>query len=46
MQPIGDDADRAALFAAAAHPERIASVIVGTGGASVPLELGEHSTAS
>jgi pimeloyl-ACP methyl ester carboxylesterase len=31
----------AALFAAAAHPERIASVIVGSGGASVPLELGE-----
>jgi pimeloyl-ACP methyl ester carboxylesterase len=31
----------AALFAAVAHPERIASVIVGTGGAAVPLELGE-----
>jgi len=31
----------AALFAAAAHPERIASVIIGTGGAAVPLELGE-----
>jgi pimeloyl-ACP methyl ester carboxylesterase len=31
----------AALFAAAAHPERLASVIVGTGGAAVPLELGE-----
>jgi pimeloyl-ACP methyl ester carboxylesterase len=31
----------AALFAAAANPERIASVIVGTGGAAVPLELGE-----
>jgi pimeloyl-ACP methyl ester carboxylesterase len=31
----------AALFAAATHPERIASVIVGTGGAAVPLELGE-----
>ena len=31
----------AALYAAAAHPERIASVIVGTGGAAVPLELGE-----
>ena len=31
----------AALFAAAADPERIASVIVGTGGAAVPLELGE-----
>jgi pimeloyl-ACP methyl ester carboxylesterase len=31
----------AALFAAAAHPERIASVIVGTGGTAIPLELGE-----
>ena len=31
----------AALFAAATHPERFASVIVGTGGAAVPLELGE-----
>src|SRR5262249_18702199 len=31
----------AALFAAAAHPERIASVVVGTGGAAVPIELGE-----
>jgi pimeloyl-ACP methyl ester carboxylesterase len=31
----------AALFAAAAHPERIASVTVGTGGAAVPIELGE-----
>ena len=31
----------AALFAAAANPERIASVIVGTGGAAVPIKLGE-----
>jgi pimeloyl-ACP methyl ester carboxylesterase len=31
----------AALFAAAAHPGRIASVIIGTGGAAVPLDLGE-----
>jgi pimeloyl-ACP methyl ester carboxylesterase len=31
----------AALFAAAAHPEQFASVTVGTGGAAVPLELGE-----
>jgi pimeloyl-ACP methyl ester carboxylesterase len=31
----------AALFAAAAHPERLASVTVGTGGAAVPLDLGE-----
>jgi pimeloyl-ACP methyl ester carboxylesterase len=31
----------AALFAAAAYPERIASVIVGTGGAAIPLQLGE-----
>ncbi len=33
----------AALFAAAAHPERIASVIVGTGGAAVPIQLGERA---
>ena len=31
----------AALFAAAAHPERMSSVIVGTGGAAVPIQLGE-----
>jgi len=31
----------AALFAAAAHPDRIASAIVGTGGAAVPIQLGE-----
>ncbi|MBV9943230.1 MAG: alpha/beta hydrolase [Solirubrobacterales bacterium] len=31
----------AALFAAATDPERVASVIVGTGGAAVPIELGE-----
>jgi pimeloyl-ACP methyl ester carboxylesterase len=31
----------AALFATAANPERIASVIVGTGGAAVPMQLGE-----
>jgi pimeloyl-ACP methyl ester carboxylesterase len=31
----------AALFAAAAHPERIASVIVGSGRAAVPIQLGE-----
>jgi pimeloyl-ACP methyl ester carboxylesterase len=31
----------AALFAAAAHPDRIASAIVGTGGAAVPLQLGQ-----
>ena len=31
----------AALFAADAHPERIASVVVGTGGAAVPIQLGE-----
>jgi pimeloyl-ACP methyl ester carboxylesterase len=31
----------AALFAAAASPERFAGVVVGTGGAAVPLELGE-----
>jgi pimeloyl-ACP methyl ester carboxylesterase len=31
----------AALFATADHPERIAGVVVGTGGAAVPIELGE-----
>ena len=31
----------AALFAAAARPERIASLIVGEGGAAVPIQLGE-----
>ena len=31
----------AALFAAAVQPERFASVIVGTGGAAVPMQLGE-----
>jgi pimeloyl-ACP methyl ester carboxylesterase len=31
----------AALFAAAAHPERIAGVVVGTGGAALPIQLGE-----
>jgi pimeloyl-ACP methyl ester carboxylesterase len=31
----------AALFAAAAHPTSFASVIVGTGGAAMPLQLGE-----
>jgi len=31
----------AALFAAASHPERLASVVVGTGGAAVPIQLGE-----
>ena len=31
----------AALFAAAAHPERFLSIVVGTGGAAVPIELGD-----
>ena len=31
----------AALFAAAAHPGRFQSLIVGTGGAAVPIQLGE-----
>ena len=31
----------AALFLAAAHPEEISGVIVGTGGAAVPIQLGE-----
>src|SRR4051794_11703718 len=39
---VGPDVGTAAaLFAAAAHPERIASVIVGTGGAAVSLQLAE-----
>jgi pimeloyl-ACP methyl ester carboxylesterase len=39
---VGPDVGTAAaLFAAAAHPEQIASVIVGTGGAAVPIDLGE-----
>jgi pimeloyl-ACP methyl ester carboxylesterase len=31
----------AALFGAAAHPDRIASAIVGTGATAVPIQLGE-----
>jgi pimeloyl-ACP methyl ester carboxylesterase len=31
----------AALFAAAAHPDRFLSLIVGTGGAAVPIQLGD-----
>jgi pimeloyl-ACP methyl ester carboxylesterase len=31
----------AALFAAAAHPERFVGIVVGTGGAAIPLDLGE-----
>jgi pimeloyl-ACP methyl ester carboxylesterase len=31
----------AALFAAAAHPELFASVVVGSGGTAIPLDLGE-----
>jgi len=31
----------AALFAAAAHPDRFLSLVVGTGGAAVPLQLGD-----
>jgi pimeloyl-ACP methyl ester carboxylesterase len=31
----------AALFAVAAHPERFAGIVVGTGGAAIPLDLGE-----
>ena len=39
---VGPDVGTAAaLFAAAAHSERIAGLIVGTGGAAVPLQLGE-----
>jgi pimeloyl-ACP methyl ester carboxylesterase len=39
---VGPDVGTAAaLFAAADHPERIASLIVGTGGTAVPIQLGE-----
>jgi pimeloyl-ACP methyl ester carboxylesterase len=39
---VGPDVGTSAvLFAAAAYPERIASVIVGGGGAAVPIQLGE-----
>jgi pimeloyl-ACP methyl ester carboxylesterase len=39
---VGPDVGTSAvLFAAAAHPELIASAIVGSGGAAVPLQLGE-----
>jgi pimeloyl-ACP methyl ester carboxylesterase len=31
----------AALFAAAEHPERFATVVVGSGGTAIPLDLGE-----
>jgi pimeloyl-ACP methyl ester carboxylesterase len=31
----------AGLFTAAQHPERITSLVIGTGGAAVPLQLGE-----
>jgi pimeloyl-ACP methyl ester carboxylesterase len=39
---VGPDVGTAAaLFAAAEHPQQISSVIVGTGGAAVPIDLGE-----
>jgi hypothetical protein len=39
---IGPDiVTSASLFAAAAHPGRFLSLVVGTGGAAVPLQLGE-----
>jgi pimeloyl-ACP methyl ester carboxylesterase len=39
---VGPDVGTAAaLFTAAEHPQLIASLIVGTGGAAVPIELGE-----
>ncbi len=39
---VGPDVGTSAvLFAAAVHPERIASAIVGSGGAAVPIQLGE-----
>jgi len=39
---VGPDVGTAAsLFAAAAHPNRFRSLTIGTGGAAVPLDLGE-----
>lgn len=39
---VGPDVGTAAsLFAAARHPRRFRSLVIGTGGAAVPLELGE-----
>jgi pimeloyl-ACP methyl ester carboxylesterase len=39
---VGPDVGTAAaLFAAAAHPGRFRSLVVGTGGTSVPLDLGD-----
>jgi pimeloyl-ACP methyl ester carboxylesterase len=39
---VGPDVGTAAaLFAAAAHPEKIMSLVVGTGGMAVPIDLGE-----
>jgi pimeloyl-ACP methyl ester carboxylesterase len=39
---VGPDVGTAAsLFAAALHPGRLRSLVVGTGGAAVPLQLGE-----
>src|SRR5579864_9397006 len=40
---VGPDIGTAAsLFAAAAHPERLRSLVVGSGGAAVPLQLGSQ----
>jgi pimeloyl-ACP methyl ester carboxylesterase len=39
---VGPDVGTAAaLFAAAGHPDRIAGLVVGTGGTAVPIQLGE-----
>src|SRR5215813_12819926 len=39
---VGPDVGTAAaLFAAAAHPDRFMSLVVGTGGTAVPLQLGD-----
>ena len=39
---VGPDVGTSAsLFAAAAYPDRFASLVVGTGGAAVPIQLGE-----
>lgn len=39
---VGPDVGTAAsLFAAAAHPGRFLSLVVGTGGTAVPIQLGD-----
>jgi pimeloyl-ACP methyl ester carboxylesterase len=40
--PIRNIGTAAALFAAAAHPDRLRSLVVGSGGSAVPLQLGSR----